>query len=163
MKVYLDNAATTPIDKEVLETMLPVMKEQFGNPSSIHGYGRKTRALIETARKTIAKLLNVSPAELFFTSGGTEADNQAIICGITDFGIKHAITSPIEHHAVLHTLEYLEKQGEIKLSFVKLKENGHIDTSSLEQLLKTNDRSFVSLMHANNEIGNLLPMKEGDT
>lgn len=160
MKVYLDNAATTPIDKEVLETMLPVMKEQFGNPSSIHGYGRKTRALIETARKTIAKLLNVSPAELFFTSGGTEADNQAIICAIADLGINHAITSPIEHHAVLHTLEYLEKQGKIKLSFVKLKENGHIDTSSLEELLKTNNRSFVSLMHANNEIGNLLPMKE---
>ncbi|MBL7891258.1 MAG: cysteine desulfurase [Bacteroidia bacterium] len=160
MKVYLDNAATTPLDKEVLDAMIPVMKDQFGNPSSIHNFGRQTRALIENARKSIAKFLNVSPAEIFFTSGGTEADNQAISCTITDLGIKHAITSRIEHHAVLHTLEALEKQGKIKLSFVKLTDKGHIDLKDLEELLKTNERSFVSLMHANNEIGNLLPMKD---
>lgn len=160
MKVYLDNAATTPLDKEVLDAMLPYMTEHFGNPSSIHGFGRKTRAAIEGARKTVAKFLNVSPAEIFFTSGGTEADNQAIRCSINDLGIKHAITSKIEHHAVLHTLEALEHEGLIKLSFVNLTSNGHIDLEHLEQLLKENERTFVSLMHANNEIGNLLPLEK---
>jgi cysteine desulfurase len=160
MKVYLDNAATTPLSKEVLDAMLPYMTEHFGNPSSIHGFGRKTRAAIEGARKTVAKILNVSPAEIFFTSGGTEADNQAIRCSIHDLGIKHAITSKIEHHAVLHTLEALEHEGIIKLSFVNLMPDGHIDLNHLDQLLKENERTFVSLMHANNEIGNLLPLKE---
>lgn len=160
MKVYLDNAATTPLDNEVLEAMLPVMKEQFGNPSSIHGYGRQTRALIETSRKTIAKLLNASPGEIFFTAGGTEADNMAIYCTVNDCDIKHAITSKIEHHAVLHTFESLEKTGKIKLSFVNLTKNGHIDLNHLEELLKANGRTLVSLMHANNEIGNLLPIKQ---
>ena len=160
MKIYLDNAATTPLDQEVLDAMLPVMKEQFGNPSSIHGFGRQTRALIENARKAVAKLLNASPSEIFFTSGGTEADNMAICCTISDLGLKHAITSRIEHHAVIHTLEALEKAGKIKLSFVNLTKNGHVDLNHLEELLKTNDRTLVSLMHANNEIGNLLPIKQ---
>ncbi|MGB3949226.1 MAG: cysteine desulfurase family protein [Bacteroidia bacterium] len=160
MKVYLDNAATTPLDKEVLDEMLPYMTEHYGNPSSIHSFGRKTRAAIENARKTVARLLNVSPAEIFFTSGGTEADNMAIRCSIHDLGIKHAITSAVEHHAVLHTLERLAEEGLIKLSLVKLKADGHVDLENLEELLKNNDRTFVSLMHANNEIGNLLPIKE---
>lgn len=160
MNVYLDNAATTPLDKEVLDAMLPYMQEHFGNPSSIHGYGRRTRAAIEMARKTVAKCLNVSPAEIFFTSGGTEADNMAIRCSIEGMGIKHAITSKIEHHAVLHTLEVLAEQGKTKLSFVNLTPDGHIDLDHLEELLKNNERSFVSLMHANNEIGNLLPLKK---
>lgn len=160
MKVYLDNAATTSLDKEVLNEMLPYMTEHFGNPSSIHSNGRKTRAAIEAARKSVAKLLNASPSEIFFTSGGTEADNMAIRCSIEDMGIKHAITSRIEHHAVLHTLEQLESKGLIKLSFVNLLPDGHIDISHLEQLLQENERSLVSLMHANNEIGNLLPIKE---
>lgn len=160
MKVYLDNAATTPLDKEVLDAMLPVMTEHYGNPSSIHAWGRQTRAAIEQARKTVARLINCSPSEVFFTSGGTEADNMAIRCSIQEFGIKHAITSPIEHHAVLHTLESMAERGEVKLSLVKLTPNGHIDLKHLEELLKTNERSFVSLMHANNEIGNLLPIKE---
>lgn len=160
MKVYLDNAATTPLDKEVLDEMLPYMTEFFGNPSSIHSFGRKTRAAIENARKSVAKSLNVSPSEIFFTSGGTEADNMAIRCSIHDLGIKHAITSKIEHHAVLHTLEKLEEEGIIKLSFVNLTPEGHVDLTHLEQLLKNNERTFVSLMHANNEIGNLLPIKE---
>jgi cysteine desulfurase len=158
MKVYLDNAATTPIDEKVVEAMLPVLREQFGNPSSIHGYGRQARAVIEKARKQVAGFLNVSPAEIFFTSGGTEADNMSIRCAVNDLGIKHAITSKIEHHAVLHTLEALEKAGSIKLSFVKLNPDGHVDLDSLEELLKNNDRSFVSLMHANNEIGNLIDL-----
>jgi cysteine desulfurase len=160
MKVYLDNAATTPLDKEVLNEMLPYMTEHFGNPSSIHSFGRKTRAAIEGARKMVAKSLNVSPSEIFFTSGGTEADNMAIRCSIHDLGIRHAITSKIEHHAVLHTLEKLAEEGIIKLSFVNLTPKGHVDLVHLEQLLKDNERTFVSLMHANNEIGNLLPLKE---
>lgn len=160
MKVYFDNAATTPMDKEVVEAMLPVMTEHFGNPSSIHAWGRQTRAMIEQARKTVARLMNCSPSEIFFTSGGTEADNMAIRCTIEGMQLKHAISSPLEHHAVLHTLETLADKGLIKLSMVKLTENGKIDLDDLENLLKNNDRSFVSLMHANNEIGNLLPIKK---
>lgn len=159
MRVFLDNAATTPIDPEVVEAMLPVLQEKFGNPSSIHGHGREARALIEKARKQVAGYLNVSPAEIFFTSGGTEANNMAIRCSIHDFGIKHAITSKIEHHAVLHTLEEGEKDEQFKLSFVKLDDMGRVDLEHLEGLLKTNEKSFVSLMHANNEIGNLLDIK----
>ncbi len=158
-KIYLDNAATTALDREVLEAMMPYMTEHFGNPSSIHGFGRQTRAAIEGARKTIAKLLNVSPSEIFFTSGGTEANNLAIQKTIADLRITHAISSPIEHHAVGHTLEHLGHEGKIKLSYVKLKKDGHVDLEDLERLLGSTERSFVSLMHANNEIGNLLPLK----
>jgi cysteine desulfurase len=160
MKVYLDNAATTPLDKEVLNEMLPFMTEHFGNPSSIHSFGRKTRAAIEEARKKVAKLLNVSPSEIFFTSGGTEADNMAIHGSVYDLGVKHVITSKIEHHAVLHAVEKLAHDKVIKLSFVNLTPEGHVDLKHLEELLQTNERSLVSLMHANNEIGNLLPLKE---
>lgn len=160
MKVYLDNAATTKLDSEVLDAMLPYMREEFGNPSSIHTFGRKTRSAIEAARKTVAKLLNVTPAEIFFTSGGTEADNMAIVKTIETYNIKHAISSPIEHHAVEHTLQELEKAGKIKLSLVKLDNKGNVDLAHLEELLKNNERSFVSLMHANNEIGTLLPIKK---
>lgn len=159
-RIYLDNAATTRLDDEVFNAMLPYMKEEFGNPSSIHSYGRKTRTAIETARKSVAKLLNVSPAEIFFTSGGTEADNMAICQAIESHGIKHAITSKIEHHAVEHTLSVLEKQGKIKLSWVNIDDKGNADLKHLEELLKTNGRSFVSLMHANNEVGTLLPIKK---
>jgi cysteine desulfurase len=159
MRVYLDNAATTPIDKEVLEAMLPYMREHYGNPSSIHTHGREARAAIDKARKTVAGYLNAATSEIFFTSGGTEADNTAIVSGIRSNGIKHVITSPIEHHAVLHTLEALEKAGEIKLSFVKLKEKGEVDFAHLEELLASYPKSFVSLMHGNNEIGNLLDLE----
>jgi cysteine desulfurase len=158
MRVYLDNAATTPIDAEVLKEMYKVMETNYGNPSSIHGHGREVRTLIEKSRKTIANLLHTSPAEIFFTSGGTEADNTAIRCGIVDNGIKHAISSPIEHHAVIHTLEAMEKAGTIKLSYVDVDGKGNVDYEHLEKLLKDNDRSFVSLMHANNELGTLSDM-----
>nr|WP_295927333.1 cysteine desulfurase family protein [uncultured Dyadobacter sp.] len=158
MKVYLDNAATTQLDPEVLEAMLPLMTEQFGNPSSIHSYGRAVRSSIERARKSIAGILNAAPAEIFFTSGGTEADNTAIRSSIETYGLKHAITSRIEHHAVLHTLEHLKKLGQIELSFVKLNERGEVDLEDLESLLATKPRSLVSLMHGNNEIGNLLDL-----
>ncbi|MDF2448017.1 MAG: cysteine desulfurase family protein [Bacteroidota bacterium] len=160
MKVYLDNAATTRLDEQVFEAMLPYMKEEYGNPSSIHAFGRKTRSAIEGARKTVAKLLNVSPAEIFFTSGGTEADNMAINQSIQPLGIKHAITSKIEHHAVETTLQNLEKQGKLKLSWVNVDSKGNVDLNHLEDLLKSNERTLVSLMHANNEIGTLLPLEK---
>ncbi|TSJ40573.1 cysteine desulfurase [Mucilaginibacter corticis] len=155
MRVYLDNAATTPLDAEVMSVMCNVMESHFGNPSSIHAYGRESRTLVEKSRKTIAGLLHTSPAEIFFTSSGTEADNTAIYCGIIDNNITHAITSQIEHHAVIHTLEAMEKAGNIKLSFVNIDNKGNVDYAHLEQLLQTNERSFVSLMQANNEIGTL--------
>lgn len=160
MRVYLDNAATTPIDKEVLKEMYEVMENHYGNPSSIHSHGREVRTLIEKARKTVAGLLHAAPSEIFFTSGGTEADNTAIRCGILDHQIKHAITSRIEHHAVIHTLEALEQAGVIKLSFVNVDTRGNIDMQHLEDLLKENGRSFVSLMHANNEIGTLTEIEK---
>ncbi len=160
MKIYLDNAATTAIHPEVVETMIPMMRNQFGNPSSIHAFGREVRSALETARKKVAQLLKTTPSELFFTSGGTEANNMALRCCIHDLGIKHAITSPLEHHAVLHTLEDLAHRGEIKLSLVKVDAQGHVDLADLEQLLKDNDRTLVSLMHANNEIGTLLPLQQ---
>ncbi len=160
MKVYLDNAATTPLDKEVLGAMLPSLELDFGNPSSIHSFGRKTRSAIENSRKTIAKLLNVTPAEVFFTSGGTEADNMAIVRSIETYGIKHVISSEIEHHAVEHTLKVLESQGKIKVSWVRVDEKGNVDLNQIEELLKSNEKSLVSLMHANNELGTLLPLNE---
>ena len=160
MKVYLDNAATTPLDPEVIKAMLPVMQNSFGNPSSIHSWGRETKTALENARKTVARLLNAAPSEIFFTSGGTEANNTAIFCSIRDLGLKHAITSCIEHHAVLHTLQELAKEGKLKISFVDLDEKGHVNLEHLEELLKSNDRSLVSLMHGNNEIGNLLRIKD---
>lgn len=155
MRVYFDNAATTPIDPEVLKEMYLVMENHYGNPSSIHAHGRQARSVVEKARKTIAGLLHASPAEIFFTSGGTEADNTAIRCGIVDNGIKHAISSRIEHHAVIHTLESMQKAGIIKLSWVDTDTKGNIDYTHLEELLKGNERSLVSLMHANNELGTL--------
>ena len=156
MKVYLDNAATTPIDKEVLKEMMPLLENNFGNPSSIHSFGRISRSIVEAARKNISKHLRCSPGEIFFTSGGTEADNMAIRCGMVDLGINHAITSRIEHNAVLHPLEEMSSKGLIKLSYVNLDAKGNVDLFHLEKLLKSNNRSFISLMHANNEIGNLL-------
>ena len=160
MNVYLDNAATTKLDEQVFEAMLPYLKEEFGNPSSIHAYGRRTRSAIENARKTVAKLLGVAPAEIFFTSGGTEADNMAINQSIHCLDIKHAITSKIEHHAVETTLQQLEKEGKITLSWVNVDAKGNVDLAHLEELLKNNERSFVSLMHGNNEIGTLLDIEK---
>lgn len=156
MKVYLDNAATTPLDKEVFEAMTPFMLEDFGNPSSTHAHGRKVKAAIESSRKKIADLLNCTPGEIIFTSGGTEADNAIITGAVHTYGIKHIISSPLEHHAVLHTIEHLHEQGVVQLHYVKFDAQGHIDLGDLERLLKENSQALVSLMHANNEIGNLL-------
>jgi cysteine desulfurase len=159
-RIYFDNAATTALDQEVLEAMLPYMTTHFGNPSSIYSYGRESRLAIETARKTVAKLLNAHPGEIFFTSGGTESNNTAILSSIRDLGCTHIITSPIEHHAVLHTVEHYDHGDEVTSSYVKLYPNGHVDLTDLEEQLavqaQDERRCLVTLMHANNEIGNLL-------
>ncbi len=155
MQVYLDNAATTALDPEVINAMVETMQHNYGNPSSIHAHGRQAKTIVERARKTVAGLLNVSPSEIFFTSGGTEADNTAIVRGIRDHGITHAITSPLEHHAVLHTLEELANDGSITLSLLEVDGKGNVDMQQLEQLLQEHPHSFVSLMHANNEIGTI--------
>lgn len=159
MRVYFDNAATTPIDKEVLEAMLPVLQNEYGNPSSIHSHGRSVRTIVEEARKKVATILNVTPSEIFFTSGGTEADNMALRCGVEHLGIKSIITSPIEHHAVLHTAEDLAEGGHAALHLVKVDAKGVIDYNHLEQLMQENPKSLVSLMYGNNEIGNLLDVE----
>lgn len=158
--IYFDNAATTALDPEVLEAMMPFLTSKFGNPSSVYSYGRETKLGIETARKSVAKLLGCTPGEVFFTSGGTESSNMAINCAVRDLGCKHIITSPIEHHATLYTAEYMDKMGLAKLSLVNVLPNGHIDLAHLEQLLAGSDeKTLVTLMHANNEIGNLLDVK----
>lgn len=160
MRVYLDNAATTPIAPEVVEVMLPVLTNDFGNPSSTHFYGRQTKALIETSRRTISKLLNCQASEIIFTSGGTEADNMALYSSVHQMGVKHIITSTIEHHAVGHTAEMIANAGEAKVSYVKVNHKGVVDLVDLEKLLQSGEKTLVSLMHANNEISTLLPMKE---
>jgi len=158
-RIYLDNAATTVIDPLVLESMMPYLTEKFGNPSSIYSYGRETKTAIEQARKSVAKILNAHPAEIFFTSGGTESSNTAIFSAIRDLGCKHIITSEIEHHAVSHTVEYLKNSGKVSVSFVKLLPDGHIDLEDLEKLLSSSSvKTLVTLMHANNEIGNMIDL-----
>ena len=160
MRVYLDNAATTPLAPEVLEVMIPILSNEFGNPSSTHYYGRQAKASIETSRRKIAKLLNCQPSEIIFTSGGTEADNMALYSSGHQMGVKHIITSAIEHHAVGHTAEAIEKEGLARISYVKLDAKGNVDLADLEQLLTTEDKTLVSLMHANNEISTLLPLQK---
>ena len=160
MNVYLDNAATTPMAPEVFDAMVPYMKEHFGNPSSTHAFGRKTKNAIEMARKSIATELNAEPSEIVFTSGGTEADNMALRCSVIDLGVERIITSSIEHHAVGHTAESLIATNNIEVVYVKLDEKGSVDLVDLEKLLKSSDKkTLVSLMHGNNEIGNLISLK----
>jgi cysteine desulfurase len=160
-RIYFDNAATTTLDPAVLEAMMPYLTNKFGNPSSIYSYGRETRMSLENARKTVAKILNATPAEIFFTSGGTESNNTAILTSIRDLGCKYVISSEIEHHAVTHTVEYYCKQGMVTASYVNYLDNGHVDLNHLEELLsQSNQKTLVSLMHANNEIGNILNIKK---
>jgi len=158
-RVFLDNASTTPIAPEIIDMMSEMMKSHFANPSSVHSYGRESKIVVEGARKKIAELLNTSPGSIFFTSGGTEADNMAIKCAIHDHKITHAITSRLSHHAVLFPLEDLEKEGLIKLSYVDIDKSGVISMSHLKELLSSNPRTFVSIMHANNEIGTIQDIK----
>ena len=145
---------------EVIEAMLPYLKDHFGNPSSIYSYGREARLAIEKSRKSVASILHAQPAEIFFTSGGTESSNTAIVASIMDLGCKRIITSPIEHHATLHTCEFVAKTEQVTLEFVNILPNGHIDLNDLEtKLSSTTTKTLVSLMHANNEIGNISCMK----
>jgi len=158
-KIYLDNAATTAVAPEVFDAMRPYFENFYGNPSSTHSFGRQVRNAIELSRRNIAKHLNCTPSEITFTSGGTEADNIAIRCAVRDLGVKEIITSKIEHHAVLHTIDHLKKSDGVKVHFVKLKDNGHVDLNHLEELLIQHPNVLVSLMHGNNEVGNLLSLK----
>ncbi len=158
-KVYLDNAATTALDKEVISVMKKSMEEDYGNPSSNHSFGRKSRSVIEISRRNIAKLLNADPSEIFFTSGGTEADNMAIRGAVRDAGVKHIITSKIEHPAVVNTVLNLLKKNKITVDYVNIDSNGVVDLKHLEKLLLNNKHTLVSLMHGNNEIGNLLNLQ----
>lgn len=161
-RIYFDNAATTPLSADVLEAMMPYLTEKFGNASSIHGYGREARLAIETARKSVASIINAQPSEVFFTSGGTESTNTAIHAAIHCLGCKHIITSPIEHHATLHTVEHLQKTGEAGLTYLKLTADGYVDLGDLEVQLKAagSKKCLVTLMHANNEIGNLTDIEK---
>ncbi|MBP8822320.1 MAG: cysteine desulfurase [Flavobacteriales bacterium] len=152
-RIYLDNAATTQLDPEVIDAMLPYMREHFGNPSAVHAYGRKARAGIEQARRKVASLLHCAPGEIVFTSCGTEADNMAILGAVRDLGVQHVITSPIEHHAVEHVALELERTKEADVHWVRLTPEGKADLAHVEELLKAHDHVLVSLMHANNELG----------
>lgn len=159
--VYLDNAATTPMLPEVVSVMQESMLANFGNPSSTHQYGRKAKAAVETARKNIAKHFNVSAGEIIFTAGGTEADNLILQNAVMHLGVKRIITSKLEHHAVLNTVQFLEKKHKIIVDYVKVNENGAVVLDSLgEALKKSNEKTLVSLMYVNNEIGNILPIEE---
>ena len=160
MKIYLDNAATTKVDSRVAEAMMPYLSEHFGNPSSLHSFGRDSRSAIEKSRKKIASLLETQPANLFFTSGGTEADNQAIISTIVSHKIPRAISSPLEHHAVLQTLEQLHKNGQVELKLLEVDKQGNLNLDQLRNWIDEVPQSFVSLMQANNEIGNIYPVEE---
>jgi cysteine desulfurase len=160
-RIYLDNAATTPVDPLVVETMLPYLTEHFGNPSSIYSYGRENRLAIEKARKSVAAILHAHPSEIFFTSGGTESSNTAIFAAVRELNCKRIITSPIEHHATLHTCTYLADLGEAELEYVAILPNGHIDLADLERRLgKQDQKTLVTLMHANNEIGNITNLQQ---
>lgn len=160
MRVYFDNAATTPIAPEVIETMSYAMRNLFGNPSSIHADGRAVRTAIEDARKTVAKCINASIGEIFFTSGGTESNNMILKNAVRDLGVRRIVSSPIEHHCVLHTLEVLEKNTDINVQFVKIDEKGRIDLDNLTEILRggANVKTLVSLMHSNNEIGTMIDL-----
>lgn len=161
MKVYFDNAATTAIDAEVVDAMLPYLREHFGNPSSQYSIGRDTRAAIEEARKTIAQLINAQANEIIFTSCATEANNMAIKGAVNDLGVRRIITSPIEHHCVENTIEYCKDKLEIEVVFVDIDDKGNVDLSHLDSLLQASDKkTLVSLMHANNEIGTLLDVEK---
>ena len=158
--VYLDNAATTAILPEVVNTMTEVLTNTFGNPSSTHNYGRNAKAIVEQARKTIAKQLNVSSSEIIFTSGGTEADNLILQSAVKDLGVKTIITTKIEHHAVLNTIIYLSEHYDVEIIYLDLDESGQINYNQLDEFLNNKDNVLVSLMHVNNEIGNILDIKK---
>ena len=158
-QVYLDNAATTPIHEMVLDVMMQTLKNTYGNPSSTHSYGRSSKSIIESCRKRIAAHFNAVASEIIFTSGGTEADNLILMSAVKDCGVEHIISSKIEHHAVLHTLEKLEKDYNVKITYLPLDPSGDVQMDELENVLASSEvKTLVSLMHVNNEIGNLLDL-----
>lgn len=159
MNVYFDNAATTPISKKVLDKMIPYMEDGFGNPSSIHKRGREIKSVIEKSRSKVADILSCEPGEIFFTSGGTEADNMFIINTVLEKKIDTVITSKVEHHAVLHCCDYLNKTQNINIKYVSISDNGEVDLDDLEKITSNNKNALVSLMHGNNEIGNINDLK----
>ena len=159
MNVYFDNASTTKVRDDVVNDISCVLKDCFGNPSSTHSFGRSAKSYIETSRKSISKIINCDPGEIIFNSGGTESDNSILKCAVKDLGVKHIISSKIEHHAITHTLDELKLQG-VFVHYVKLTENGNIDIDNLEYLLRLNDEpKLVTLMYINNEIGNILDVQ----
>ncbi len=160
LRVYLDNAATTPISEEVIDAMLPVLRGQFGNPSSIHAEGRSVRAVVESARKTVAQCIGASTAEIFFTSGGTESNNMAIKCAVRDLGVRHIISSPTEHHCGLHAIETVEKNDGVQVTWLPVNSLGRVDLDALDRILteQGGNKTLVSLMHANNEIGTMVDL-----
>lgn len=161
MRIYLDNAATTSLREEVIDVMTEVLKNNYGNPSSIHADGRSARALIEQARKTVADRIGSSIGEVFFTSGGTESNNMALKCAVRDLGVKHIVTSKLEHHCVLHALETIEHSQDTKISFVQIDNKGRIDLNDLEKILgESNQKTMVTLMHSNNEVGTMIDLDE---
>ena len=158
--VYFDNAATTPIRAEVVDVMHEVLKDNFGNPSSTHAFGRSAKTQIETARKSIAKHFNAHPQEIIFTSGGTESDNMLVRCAVQDLGVETVITSGLEHHAILHAVEYLAERKLATVLYVKTDADGAVDYTDLAHLLAADDsKKLVSLMHINNEIGTILDLE----
>ncbi len=161
MKVYFDNAATTAIDEEVLEAMMPYLKEHFGNPSTQYSFGRDTRAAVEEARKTIAQLINAQASEIVFTSGATEANNMAIKGAVSYLGVERIITSPTEHHCVEYSVDFCRENLKIETANVKIDDKGNVDLNELENLLKSSSKkTLVTLMHANNEIGTLMDIEK---
>ena len=159
-KIYLDNAATTPLRQEVIEEMMNVLQDSFGNPSSTHSFGRSAKTILETSRKSIAKLLNCSAQEIIFTSSATEATNWILKNAVTNLGIKRIITSKVEHHATLYTVNNLQKEFGIEVDFVKILPSGTIDYTHLVDLLSKEGKTLVTLMHVNNEIGSVLDIEK---
>ncbi|MCB9315045.1 MAG: cysteine desulfurase [Lewinellaceae bacterium] len=161
-RVYFDNAATTPVSEAVIDAMIPVLRGQFGNPSSIHAEGRSVRSLLETARKTVAQCIGAGTADIFFTSGGTESNNMAIKCAVRDLGVQRIISSPTEHHCGLHTIESLEKFQGVEVVWLPVDAQGRVSMDALEKTLAGNPdkKTLVSLMHANNEIGTMIDLAQ---
>lgn len=164
-KVYLDNAATTKVRDEVVEAMLPYFTEYFGNPSSLHLFAREAGKGLDTARAQVAKALNAKPEEIIFTGGGSESDNMALR-GIPEAYKKkgkHVITSAVEHHAVLHTLEAMEKEGRVEVTYLPVDEYGMVTAEQVEKAIRP-DTVLVSIMFANNEVGTIMPIEQiGET
>ncbi|MCI5081166.1 MAG: cysteine desulfurase [Saprospiraceae bacterium] len=158
-RIYFDNAATTPVDPEVIKVMHDALQNSWGNPSAIYSEGRNSRAAIERARKAVATAIGASIGEVFFTSGGTESNNMALKCAVRDLGVERIISSPLEHHCILHSLDFLKKYEQVEVEMVPLTQNGRVDQQALADLIKASDKkTLVSLMHSNNEMGNMIDL-----